>query len=458
MAGDDRFKVLIAGGGVAGVEALLALRDLLGSRARIELLSGGREFVYRPLALAEPFGLGGARRLELDKLAAEHVVPFRQDLLSAVNPGRRTALTESGLELEYDALLLAVGVRPVPELPGALTYSGPEANEAYRDLLSAVEDGEVKRLVFAAPATVRWALPLYELALLTAHHVSERGLANVELTVVTSEVEPLEMFGHRASEPVARLLADAGIQFRGSTAPSAVEGRGLVVASGERVLADRVVALPRLEVPPIPGVPQGPRGFIGTDPYMQVDGLTRVYAAGDATWFPVKQGGLATQQADVAATSIASCVDASIAKVPFRPVLRGALLTGTAPRYLRSVIGDRTGSSASGVVPLWWPPSKIAARHLAPYLARGDDPDPPPMLDDLPPLHGEDPAETADEHQEAVELALAAADADARWHDYRTALRWLNVAEQLNLTLPPSHAVKREEWSAALKGSELSGD
>jgi hypothetical protein len=80
------------------------------------------------------------------------------------------------------------------------------------------------------------------------------------------------------------------------------------------------------------------------------------------------------------------------------------------------------------------------------------------MLDDLPPLHGEDPAETADEPQEAVELALAAADADARWHDYRTALRWLNVAEQLNLTLPLSHAVKRRDWSAALKGSELSGD
>ena len=133
-----------------------------------------------------------------------------------------------------------------------------------------------------------------------------------------------------------------------------------------------------------------------------------MYAAGDATWFPIKQGGLAAQQADVAATSIASRVDAEIEKALFRPVLRGALLTGAAPLYVRSEVGDRAGSSAAGAAPLWWPPSKIAARYLSPYLAAGDE-DPKPPLDDLPPLHGEERAELAAEHQEAVELALTVA-------------------------------------------------
>ena len=39
-----------------------------------------------------------------------------------------------------------------------------------------------------------------------------------------------------------------------------------------------------------------------------MEGLDGVYAAGDATWYPIKQGGLAAQQADVVATAIAAAV------------------------------------------------------------------------------------------------------------------------------------------------------
>ncbi len=447
---DDRFRVVIAGSGVAGVEALLALRHLLRTQVSIELVSGSPEFVYRPLSLAEPFGLGEATRLRLDMLAADQGATFRPDLVASVDPEGRTITTESGVELTYDALLLAVGARGVEQLPGALTYGGANANDAYRVLLGELESGATTRVVFAVAAGLHWALPLYELALLTAHHARERGLDGVELTVASAESRPLEMFGPRAGEAVAALLQEAGVGFRGASAPSAVEQEGLVVASGDLLAADRVVAVPRLEVAPIPGIPQGPAGFIGTDLHMKVEGLVRVYAAGDATWFPIKQGGLAAQQADVAATSIARCVDAGIDRALFRPVLRGALLTGAAPLYVRSEIGDRAGSSAAGAAPLWWPPSKIAARYLAPYLAAGDE-DPKPPLDDRPPMHGEERAELAADHQEALELALTVADADARCEDYRGALRWLGVAEQLNLTLPPDYAEKRREWSEAMR-------
>jgi sulfide:quinone oxidoreductase len=202
-----------------------------------------------------------------------------------------------------------------------------------------------------------------------------------------------------------------------------------------------------MEVAQIPGVPQGPSGFIGTDLQMQVEGLGRVYAAGDATWFPIKQGGLAAQQADVAAQSIASCADPAIAKGQFRPVLRGALLTGAAPLYLRSGVAGTDKASAAGAAPLWWPPAKIGARYLAPYLSgRGEEQQ---LLEDVPALHGEDLAGSAADHQEAMELALAGADADARWNDYDGALRWLTLAEQLNITLPPAYTEKRRRWRTA---------
>ncbi len=452
--GADPFNVIIAGGGVAGAEALLCLRELAGASASVELVAAEPEFSYKALNLAEPFGLGDGRSLRLDKLAAHCGAGFHHDRLAGVDPERRTVQTEGGIQLSYDALLLAVGVRQVVDLAGALTYGGPAANTAYRELLSELEAGEVRRVAFAAPATIRWALPIYELALLTAGHLRREGRDGVELTLVTPEAQPLEMFGRRASESVSALLAEAEIRFRGSSAPSTVEAEELILASGERLGAERVVALPRLEVQPIPGVPQGPKGFIGTDPFMRVEGLPRVHAAGDATWFPIKQGGLAAQQADCAATTIASLINPEIGKTPFRPVLRAALLTGDGPRYLRSSIGERNGSSASGAAPLWWPPSKIAARYLAPYIAHEGEPDPSPPLSDLPALHGEDVEQSARDHHEAVELALRAADADARWQDLRNAVRWLDVAEQLNLTLPPEYARKRRQWVRALEGAE----
>jgi len=443
----ETFRVAIAGGGVAGAEALLALRHLLGDRVEIELISGGSEMVHRPLAVAEPFGLGEARTVQLDALAAEQGASFIEDILVAVDPGRRVARLQSGAELGYDALLLAIGAHGVEQLPGALTYDGgPLANSAYGELLGELEAGAVSRIVFASPTGLRWSLPLYELALLTAHHARERGLDGVELVLTSEEELPLEMFGERASAALAELLETAGIEFHGSHAPSAVKPEGLGLANGALVEADRVVALPRLEVAPIPGVPQGPSGFIGTDLQMRVEGLDGVYAAGDATWFPLKQGGLAAQQADVAAAAIAATVDPSIPAEPFRPVLRGALFTGAAPLYLRSGVGEGAEASEAGAAPLWWPPAKVAARHLAPYLSgSGDD----AALDDVPALQGEDRDESGADHTEAVELALASADADARWQDYAGALRWLDLAEQLNLALPPEYAEKRQRWIAA---------
>jgi sulfide:quinone oxidoreductase len=187
---------------------------------------------------------------------------------------------------------------------------------------------------------------------------------------------------------------------------------------------------------------------------MRVENCPRVYAAGDATWFPIKQGGLATQQADVAATIIASCFDSAVEPRPFRPTLRAALLTGGAPRYLRATVGDRSHSSAASAASLWWPPSKIAGRYLAPYLARREESGGQSIpLTDLEPLHGEDPSEVEADHREVLELALSSADADARWRDYHAALRWLEITEQLNLTLPPPYADKRRRWSEAAKSA-----
>jgi sulfide:quinone oxidoreductase len=110
-----------------------------------------------------------------------------------------------------------------------------------------------------------------------------------------------------------------------------------------------------------------------TDPTGRVDGFDDVFAAGDVTAFPVKQGGIAAQQADAAAESIAELAGADLQPKPFSPVLRGLVFSGDASSYFRAEPAGGKGytESVSGE-PLWWPPARLVGRRLAPYLATMD--------------------------------------------------------------------------------------
>jgi sulfide:quinone oxidoreductase len=143
-----------------------------------------------------------------------------------------------------------------------------------------------------------------------------------------------------------------------------------VIASGERRLrVDRVIALPELYGPPVRGIPLGEHGFVRVDPHGRVPGVEHVYAAGDATDFPVKYGGIAAQQADVVAQSIAALAGAAVTPELFHPVIHGMLLTDEKPLYLTAeIVGDHRSNSKVSDTPTWSPPSKIVARYLAPYL------------------------------------------------------------------------------------------
>ena len=225
------------------------------------------------------------------------------------------------------------------------------------------------RVAFVVPWGAVWSLPIYELALMTAAYLAERELDHVELALVTPEDEPLQLFGRAGTEAVRALLDERGIAVRtGVSAIEFVGGELRLVPEGS-IATDRVVALPRLRGRRIDGLPQTVEGFVPVDAHGQVHGLPDVFAAGDITSFPVKQGGIATQQADAAAEMIAADAGADLTPQPFRPLLRGLLLTGRQPRYLRHEITGGAGDpSSASPEPLWWPPAKIAGHYLAPFL------------------------------------------------------------------------------------------
>ena len=359
--------VLIAGAGVAALEAALALQALARDDVSVELAAPEAEFTYRPLAVTEPFRVDEVRRFPLQQLAESAGARLRTGSVAAVDPERKVVTLENGQELTYDILLLALGARPREAVTGALTFRGPQDGPALSALLDKTTAGEIRRIAFAVPTGATWPLPLYELALLTAEYMAAHGTRGVEILLVTPEDHPLSLFGPAASEAVSELLAIRGIQLKTSVAPVRFEAGALRIVAERPIAVDAVVALPQLEGPRLPGVPHDERGFVPTDEYGRVLGLTDVYAAGDLTQFPLKQGGTATQQADAAASSIAADAGATVKPKPFRPVLRGLLLTGLAPRFLRA---DATGAhSVIDTEPLWWPPAKIVGRYLTPFLA-----------------------------------------------------------------------------------------
>ena len=439
---------------MAAIEALLALRHLVGEQVSIQLIAPEASFVHRPSSVAGPFGLGGPAPLDLEALTRQQGAHLWRARLEGVDAERRVALLAGGEATPYDALIVAVGAVPKPAVPGAIGFAGPAQAAELAVVLDAVERGEARRLVFAVPSEATWSLPVYELALMSAVDLRDRGVRDATLTVVTPEPEPLRLFGDAAGAVLREMLDARGIALLTGTRPLELRDGLLHVDPGTPLRADAVISVPVLQGPAFGGLPADARGFLPVDAHGRVSGSDGVYAAGDATAFPVKQGGLATQQADAAAEAVAADLGLRAGPAPFRPVLRGLLLTGGAPLYVRAELGggeQPTTRSLRGEVSsraLWWPPGKVAGRYLAPYLGTAR-----PVELGSEPLRDRSPAASASapDHTEAFQLALLLAEEDARSGDYRQALHALDAATALaGGVLPDEWTESRSRWQREL--------
>lgn len=378
MSDDRQRRVLIAGGGVAALEACLALRAYLSdAELRIDLVAPADRFAYRPLSVLEPFDDDAGWSMELARFASDQDAGFAREELRAVDVGARTAIMASGARRGYDCLLVATGAEPVRAVPGALVFRGGRDAARLRELI----DTTTGPIAFVAPGDTFWTLPLYELAMLTRARLAARG-SDRRVLIVCTEERPVEAFGPKASAAVARLLDARGVAFHGGEAPVAADGGDLELAGGRHLAAGAVVSLPKLQGRRVEGLAHDAAGFLRVDDHGRVAGCDGVFAAGDDTDFPLKQGGLAAQQADAAAETMLAELGLPIVPRPFAPVLQGVLYTEGEPTYLRGPVGgeapDPRGYS------LWWPPSKIAGRYLAPYLTiRAGAPRAPEVRPDL---------------------------------------------------------------------------
>ena len=362
-------EVVIAGGGVAALETALALRALAGERVRLTLVSPSGRFTYRPLAVLEPFVHRAPRELPLAAIAGDVGAALVRDAVAAVDCDRRVLHTAGHREIHYDALVIAVGATVSGELAGVLTVDVAHMDRSLTEVIEQIDRGTVRTLAVVVPWPT-WPLGAYELALLARERAVEQH-RELAVTIITAEQRPLAVFGDEVSAEVATMLADAAITvIPATTVQSTPDGLATVPSMGPLDF-DRVVAFPELAGPAIKGLPADADGFLPTSSSGEVSGSARVYAAGDATNFPLKYGGVAAGQADAVGASIAAAAGAPVAPALFDGVVHGFLIGGQ--RKSRQYFSVRIRSWGAHNVRVaepaeWVPGAKVAARYLGPYL------------------------------------------------------------------------------------------
>jgi sulfide:quinone oxidoreductase len=365
------FRVLIAGGGVAALEAVLALQELDPDRAlEVEVIAPETRFVYRPLSVRDPFGPRATRAFALEPIVSGAGAQLRHGQLDAVDPDERIATLGDGTRLHYDALLLATGALRRPAIPGVSTFAGPADAPAFKSFVDSLCRGAYRRVAFIVPPGATWGLPVYELALQAATRLQDSD-ATAQLAVISPERMAMEVFGPVASRAVEAALHDRGVTMHPGTYVQALRDGQLQLDMQGAVQVDAAWAAARL-VPRAPqGVPLGPDGFVPVDDAGQVTGFVDLFAAGDLTVGRAKQGGVAAQQAATAAQAIAALAGLGPEPRPAAPILRALLLTGGEPLWLRFDPASDAPSEAAHE-PLWWPPHKIFGPRLAPLLAESE--------------------------------------------------------------------------------------
>jgi sulfide:quinone oxidoreductase len=364
------YRVLIAGGGIAGIEAALALRELASDAAEVVVVDPGSRFSVPGTATGRAFGFGRGVDLRLIDVVDRAGAALVRGRVASVEPARHIAVLEGGKVLRYDALIVAVGATPVPAVPGALTFTGPRDVEAIRGMVDDVSHrarrGAAVEMAFIVPPGCGWPLAAYELALMTREHLAgQAGERGVSICVVTSEETPLELFGPEASSAVGGTLARSRIDVRSGVAAREWRAGRLELVDGSTVWADRAVALPVHRGPAVEGLPADAGGFIPVGRDARVPGTADVWAVGDGTTNPVKQGGVACQQADAAAAQISASLGLPVDGVADATGLAAWMWDGRHGQALPGAAG--TGPGQGGSLPAW-PVAKVGGRFLAPFL------------------------------------------------------------------------------------------
>lgn len=362
-------RVVIAGAGMSGIEASLALRDFADGRAAVTIVDPGRRFAIPASATGSAFGIPPSVDLPLGRVVSRTGAALRRSHLVAVDGRRHLALLAGGELLRYDRLIVAVGPRASVTLPLALTFRGHADVEELRGLVGGVvahaERGGETDLAVVIPEGCGWPLAAYEIALMTREHLVAAGHGGAtRVTVITAEPTPLAGFGPLAGAAVVRKLRRMDVEVVPGVDVTRLDWGRIDLSDGTSRSVDRVVALPVMRGPSLAGLPADDAGFVLCGEDGTVAGAPGVHVIGDAGTFPVKRAGIACQQADSVAAAVARDLGMDAEDLPFLPPMPEWVWDGTDGWLLR----ERRPAETTGEDTRWWPVPKMSGRFLAPFL------------------------------------------------------------------------------------------
>jgi len=282
-------KTVVLGGGTGGVVAAHRLARELRDEHRVVLVD--REPVYR-FAPSFLWVMTGARRPEQVSVdlrrAARRGVELLQTEAQAIDTDTRHVETASGT-IGYDRLVIALGAELVPEaLPGfaeaAHNVYTLEGAVAAARALQEFKGGRVVVLVSRLPYKCP-AAP-YETALLAEALLRRRGV-RASIDVYTPEPFPMPTAGPAVGEALKGVLGTRGIAFHPERSVERIEPEAheLVLAGGERVPYDLLLAVPPHRAPAVAresGL-AAESGFLPVDRATLATKTEGVYAIGDVT-------------------------------------------------------------------------------------------------------------------------------------------------------------------------------
>ena len=325
-------KVVVLGGGFAGLESAFYLRMKVGNKADITLVSDYPNFLYKPNTIYIPFGKDPEElMIPLAGPTSKQGIRFLQAKATEVDPNTKKVVTDKET-LSYDYLVLATGSRMRPEeIPGmsqhAETIFTPKAmlgvRKGIQRVMEQARSGKAQKVLFLVPPNNKCSGPLYEMVFMLDTHLKQNNLRNaVDVSYATFENGFIQAFGPRLNTYVESEFNQRNIQGHRQHTVSQIEAGGVNFANGKSLPYDLLISFPPyIASTPFPGLPADDRGFIQTElGTRQVVGHPDIYAPGDNGNFPVKQAFLAFLQSDAAAEHIASRILGTANAPAFSPM------------------------------------------------------------------------------------------------------------------------------------------
>ena len=382
-------KIVVLGGGFAGLETIFYLRHKLGHQVDLTLISDHDYFPFKPNTIYIPFGQDPEQfKIDLKRPTHRKQIELIQARAQAIDAPAKKVQTTAG-DLRYDYLVVATGAAMrAQEIPGlrdhALTLWTPEEmldlRHGLNRLVEKARSGERQKLLFLVPPNNKCSGPLYELVFMTDTWLNQQGVrGQVEMTWSTYEESYIQAFGPRLNTVVMDEFTERHVQGHRGFVVTGIEPGKVNYQNGETLPYDLLVSFPPYVAKErFAGLPVDDRGFIHVDPdSRRVRGSDSIFAVGDAGDFHIKQAFLALLQGDAAGEHMAAEIMGRKPEIKFEPMSMCVMeelnkatfaqvplrYTGDDAKPIAVDVEDREHYKV-GVSPLWRGGKKLLGLYL----------------------------------------------------------------------------------------------